>query len=124
MVHRHNDSERKPSGGRRRPKRKGRKYELGGEFTATTLGGDEVRKQDARGNGHKNRVKRTDTVNLAMDGDVEEVAITGVLENPANDDYVRRDILTKGTIIETDEGQARVTSRPGQDGSVNAVLLD
>jgi small subunit ribosomal protein S8e len=37
---------------------------------------------------------------------------------------VRRNIVTKGAIIETDAGQARVVSRPGQDGQVNAVLLE
>lgn len=104
--------------------RKPRKSDEGGEFTATTVGETDVQLTDARGNDGKYRVKRTETVNLAMDGDVEEIEIESVLENPANPDYVRRDILTKGAVIETSEGRARITSRPGQDGTVNAVLLD
>ena len=48
----------------------------------------------------------------------------GVVENPANPNYARRNIITKGAVIETSAGEARVTSRPGQSGQVNAVLLD
>ncbi|EHK00898.1 hypothetical protein HRED_10652 [Candidatus Haloredivivus sp. G17] len=33
-------------------------------------------------------------------------------------------MLTKGTIIETSEGTAEITSRPGQIGSVNAKLIE
>jgi len=46
-----------------------------------------------------------------------------VLENPANRHFVRRNILTKGTIIETVKGKAKITGRPGQEGMVNAVLI-
>jgi small subunit ribosomal protein S8e len=38
-------------------------------------------------------------------------------------DLQRRAIITKGAIIETSKGNARVTSRPGQCGIINAVLL-
>ena len=46
-----------------------------------------------------------------------------VLENVANRNFVRRNILTKGTVIDTDKGKAKITSRPGQDGVVNAELV-
>lgn len=49
--------------------------------------------------------------------------IKTITENAANRHFVRRNILTKGAIIETDIGKARVTSRPGQEGTVNAVLI-
>ena len=47
-----------------------------------------------------------------------------MVENPSNVNYVRRNIVTKGAVIETSEGRARVTSRPGQTGQVNAVLIE
>src|SRR5881396_3099319 len=47
-----------------------------------------------------------------------------VIRNPANVDYQRRGVITKGAIVETELGQARVTSRPGQDGVINAILLE
>ena len=46
-----------------------------------------------------------------------------VEKNPANMDYQRRKVITRGTIIKTSKGRARVTSRPGQDGILNAVLI-
>jgi SSU ribosomal protein S8E len=46
-----------------------------------------------------------------------------VLETPANREYARRGIIVKGAIIQTEMGKAVVTSRPGQDGAVNALLL-
>ncbi|MDY6769758.1 MAG: 30S ribosomal protein S8e [Candidatus Nanohaloarchaea archaeon] len=124
MSQRHTRSRWKPSGGRTRRFRKPKKYEQGGEPTATTVGERRVEETDATGGRSKARVKRTPTVNLAVDGEVTAVEVDGVVENPANPDYVRRDLITKGAIIETAEGRARVTSRPGQDGSVDAVLVD
>jgi len=51
------------------------------------------------------------------------VKILRVIKNPANVDYDRRGVITQGTIVETSLGTARVTSRPGQNGIVNAVLI-
>ena len=56
-------------------------------------------------------------------GKTEKVEITRVIKNPANVDYDRRGVITRGTMIETPLGVARVTSRPGQDGVVNAILI-
>ena len=52
----------------------------------------------------------------------KKVEISNVVKNPANVDYQRRGIITKGAIIATPLGEAHVTSRPGQDGVVNAIL--
>ena len=57
-------------------------------------------------------------------GKTERVEIKDIIENTANPHYVRRDIITKGCVILTDKGKAKVISRPGQDGCVNAVLLE
>ena len=53
----------------------------------------------------------------------KNVEIRDVLENQANTDFARRKIITRGALIDTEMGQARVTSRPGQHGLINAVLL-
>lgn len=52
------------------------------------------------------------------------VKINSVLENEANVNFVRRNILTKGTVIDTEAGKAKVTSRPGQEAVINAVLVE
>jgi small subunit ribosomal protein S8e len=52
-----------------------------------------------------------------------KLKIDHVTDNAANRYYVRRNILTKGAIIQTEKGKAKITSRPGQDGTINAVLV-
>jgi len=122
----HGDLEkRKPTGGRKRSYRKKRKFEMG-SFPAETLLGEERKKIDrARGGNRKIRLLSVDEVNLSdpKTGKTERVKILRVLKNPANIDYDRRGVLTKGAIIETPAGKAKVTSRPGQDGLANAVLI-
>ncbi|MFA5084479.1 MAG: 30S ribosomal protein S8e [Candidatus Paceibacterota bacterium] len=49
--------------------------------------------------------------------------IKTITDNAANRHFVRRNILTKGAVIETEIGKAKVTSRPGQEGTINAVLM-
>ncbi len=57
-------------------------------------------------------------------GETKKIKIETVAENGANPNYVRRNLLTKGAIIKTEIGNARIMSRPGQDGVINAVLLE
>ncbi len=115
---------RKRTGGRRRRFRKKRLHELGDEPTETQVGEPRVKTIDARGHTTKVRALTTDTASVAVDGEVVAADIENVAENPSNPNYARRNIITKGAVIETSEGRARVTSRPGQDGQVNAVRLD
>ena len=56
-------------------------------------------------------------------GKTEKTEILRVVKNKANVDYDRRGVITKGAEIETNLGLARVTSRPGGDGVINAVLI-
>ncbi|MFP4632712.1 MAG: 30S ribosomal protein S8e [Halobacteriota archaeon] len=117
------NSTRKKTGGRRRLGRKKRKHEMGDEPTETDVGEGRYKTVVTRGGDTKTRVLSTTEANL-VDGDTtERVEIDGVVDNPANPNYARRDIITKGAVIETSGGQARVVSRPGQDGVVNAVTL-
>lgn len=53
----------------------------------------------------------------------KKVRILRVVENPANREYVRLGIISRGSVIETEIGLAKVTSRPSRDGVVNAVLI-
>ncbi|MFC7059743.1 30S ribosomal protein S8e [Halovenus salina] len=115
-------STRRRTGGRQRPKRDKRKHELGSEPTETQVGDMKLKTVNARGGTTKVRAITTDTASIATDDGVTSAEITNVVENPADPNYARRNIITRGAIIETSEGTARVTSRPGQDGQVNAVL--
>ena len=57
-------------------------------------------------------------------GKTQRVEMTNVVENSADPNYVRRNILTKGAIVETSIGRVRITSRPGMDGVISGVLVD
>lgn len=117
-------SARKRTGGRLRHFRKKRKHELGREPAETELADPRIRVIDSRGGVVKVRALSTNTATVAVDGDTVLAEIEDVTENPANPNYVRRNIITKGAVIETSEGKAKVTSRPGQTGQVNAVLIE
>ncbi|MFB6144962.1 MAG: 30S ribosomal protein S8e [Candidatus Nanohaloarchaea archaeon] len=120
----HKRSQRKKTGGRTRRYRKSKKYDIGSEFSAPEMGEQKVIQRKTRGGNEKNVVKKAASINLAVDGEVENVEIESVEDNPANPNYVRRSLLTKGTIVNTSEGKARVTSRPGQEGVVNGKLVE
>jgi small subunit ribosomal protein S8e len=49
--------------------------------------------------------------------------ITTIVENTANRHFVRRNILTKGAIVETGKGKVKITSRPGQAGSLSGIRV-
>jgi small subunit ribosomal protein S8e len=76
-----------------------------------------------RGKNVKAAIKTIDSVNLAIDSKIKRVKIIKVIENDTNNDYKRRGIISKGAILETEEGKCRVVSRPGQHGTVNAILV-
>jgi small subunit ribosomal protein S8e len=114
----------KRTGGRRRPIRKKRKHELGSSPTETRVGEPKLKTVETRGGNTKVRAMQTDRASVATDDGTVSATVEDVVENDANPNYIRRNIVTKGAIIETSEGRARVTSRPGQDGQINAVLLE
>ena len=117
---------RKPSGGRYKQQgRKKKAYELGREPSLTKIEKKRSKYVRAMGSNRKIRLLSTDTANLfdTKTKKYEQVKIKTIVDNPANRHFIRRNIMTKGTVIETEKGKARITSRPGQDGSVNAVLI-
>jgi small subunit ribosomal protein S8e len=119
-------SQRKPTGGRRRYARGKRKFEISREVIPTVVSPEHaVETLRTRGGNTKTRVLLALKVNLVdpKTGKSTRVDLATVKENPANPNYVQRNFVTKGAIIETSAGRARVTSRPGQDGVVNAVLV-
>jgi small subunit ribosomal protein S8e len=118
-------SRRSKTGRRIRYSRSKRKFEIGREALLTTIGNIRLKKIRTQGNNRKTRAK---TLNVAYVVDqknnkTSKTEIKSVIGNPANINYIRRNIINKGAIIETSLGKARVTSRPGQTGMINAVLI-
>jgi small subunit ribosomal protein S8e len=118
-------SKKKISGGKLRRARKKRKFEIGAEAQTTTIGDERKKFARTRAGNQKIRVLSTDKANVVIPNknQVKISKIISVLENPSNPHYVQRNIITKGAIIQTELGKARVTSRPGQDGIINAILI-
>ena len=116
---------RKLTGGKKRAYRTKKKYEEGG-YPAETILGEPKRKSTRGYGGGIGKVKAlTDKYASVTDpatGKAQKTTITRVIRNGANVDYNRRGVITKGAEIETALGTAKVTSRPGNDGVINAVL--
>jgi len=119
------ESVRKVTGGRRRPAQMKRRAEIGLAPADTHIGGDRRKIIRTYGGNDKVRALRAEFANVtnATSGETKKVKIEKVEENGANPNFVRRNLLTKGAVIKTEMGRARIMSRPGQDGVINAVLL-
>jgi len=118
-------SYKKPTGARYVAARGKRKYETGRLPTHTKVGEGKAKTLRSKGGSKKVVMIAANTVNL-LDPKTKKcskVKIKTVLENPANRHYIRRSILTKGTVVETEKGKAKITNRPGQEGTINAVLV-
>jgi small subunit ribosomal protein S8e len=120
-----NLAKRKASGGRTRASRSRRRHEADRYPIEPVMGEDQVIVRRVRGYNLKFAAKTAEFANVVDQASkkVSKAKITGVTKNPSNKDYERRGVITKGAIIETEAGTARVMSRPGQDGVVNAVLV-
>ncbi len=102
-----------------------RKFEMGRDKTETLIGERRARNISVRGGNVKTRLLVAQYANVVnpREKKTARAKILSVVENQANPHFVRRNIVTKGAVVETELGRVRVTSRPGQDGIVNAVLI-
>ncbi|MCS7145624.1 MAG: 30S ribosomal protein S8e [Nitrososphaerota archaeon] len=126
MTQWHTDiHKRKKSGGKKGEHRKKTRAEVGRDMVYCLVGEPERISIRTRGGGSKQVLKSDRFANLydPATGKTIRTEILGVRSNPANSDFERRGVITKGAIIETRHGDAKVTSRPGSDGVINAVLI-
>ena len=118
-----NLSKRKATGGRSSPSRGRRAYERDGYAIEPLVGETARRPSRRRGGSVSAGVIFSNEANVSdSKGGTKRVKILRVKKSPANKDYERRGVITKGAVIETEAGEALVTSRPTDDGVVNAVL--
>ncbi|MBR9689359.1 MAG: 30S ribosomal protein S8e [Candidatus Altiarchaeota archaeon] len=123
MAITHTKDTTKVTGGQRRLHRKKKKADLGRPFVPVTVGKEARKEIRVRGGNTKIRMLKAEFANVASGTRVKKSKIIQVVENSSNPFFVRRNIITKGAIIETEAGYALVTSRPGQDGMINATPL-
>ena len=122
----HGPSKTKGSGnGKRKIKFKDkRRSNAGNYFSATKLAASDVAEPVRRRGGSDTvRLKAAKSVNVLTKEGYKKLEIKGVLESKDNRNFARQNIITKGTIINTDIGKAVVVNRPGREGTVIAKLI-
>ncbi len=124
MAWNDNLTKRKSTGGKKRPNRSKRVYDVGRHPVETTLGEPKLKSVEGHAGIAKVKIVKAGIVNVSdpETGKTEKLEILNVVSNPANADYNRRRVITKGAIVRTEKGLARVISRPGQTGGLNAVV--
>ena len=117
---------RKHTGGRAKSNRNKRKIEFGRDPAETKIGERKYKKIRAKGGNHKIRLTNENQINVVdpKKNKVQTAEILNVIENTANIQFVRRNIINKGAVVETNLGKVKVTSRPGQHGIINGVLVE
>jgi len=121
----HGEKGKKRTGGEIKLARKKRKYELGNSPIHTKIGKEKRKIVKTKGGGRKVKAFSVEFANVLdpKTNTVKKVKILDIVENRANPHFVRRRIVTKGCIIKTEIGNAKVTSRPSQHGVVNALVI-
>ena len=116
---------RKITGGKYIKKKKKKKYNLPGQKRIVKLSKEEKRKNKRiRGGNKKNLLFVAKFVNIQGKEKKKKIEIKNVLETPSNRFLARQNVITKGTIIETELGKVKITNRPTQEGIVNGILIE
>lgn len=116
---------RKISGGKYIKRRKKKSYEIAGQKRIVKIGDEKRKSKRTKGGNKKTFLLKAKFVNVqTKDKKAKKIEIKNVLETPSNRFLARQNILTKGTIIETELGKVKITNRPTQEGVVNGVLLE
>lgn len=115
---------KKISGGKYIQPRKKKLYELPGQRRLVKLGEKKQKAKKVRGGNKKRFLLQIEEVNIQTKGKSKKAKIKNVLETPSNRFLARQNIITKGTIIETDLGKVRITNRPSQESVLNGILLE
>jgi small subunit ribosomal protein S8e len=111
--------------GKRKVQARGkRRREVGNYFSATRLSDKSVAVKVRRRGGNAGiRLKDVAVANLLTKDGYKKAKINSIVESKDNRNFARQNIITKGTVISTELGNAKVINRPGRDGCVNARLI-
>jgi len=115
---------RKITGGRYKKRRKKRLCEMPGKKRTVKLGEEKRKATRVRGGNKKSFLLKMKYVNVKTDNKNRKLEIKNVVETPSNRFLARQNIVTKGTIVETELGKVRITNRPSQEGVANGVLVN
>ncbi len=114
---------KKISGGKYVHSRKKRLYEIAGQRRTVKLGTEKRKSKRIKGGKRKIFMLGAKIVNIQDKGKSRRLEIKNVIETPSNRFLARQNILTKGTIVQTELGNVRITNRPAQEGVINGILV-
>lgn len=120
-------SQRKSTGGRYKNTASKKKAHNGSQPTLTKIGPTKIKEIRVLAGKTKQRTLFASKINVAnpKTKKVQVETLVTVIENPANRNYTRRNIVTKGSVVELESGKkAKITSRPGQSHIINGVLVE
>ncbi|HED05678.1 MAG TPA: 30S ribosomal protein S8e [Ignavibacteria bacterium] len=117
---------KKISGGKYIKSRKKKLYERPGQKTVVKLGEERKKTKKVRGGNQKTFFLKAKFVNVKTKNKEKgkKIEIKNVLETPSNRFLARQNIITKGTIVETELGKVKITNRPSQEGVINGILIE
>lgn len=115
---------KKTTGGFIKKHGKKTRAQRGRDYLPTRIGEPKIKELRVRGGNKKLVALTTNFANIFADGKSQKAKILSVAENSADSQFVRRNIITKGAILQTDLGKVRVTNRPGQEGVINGVMAE
>jgi len=103
--------------------RKKKSYEIAGQKRIIKIGEEKRKTKRTKGGNKKMFLFKAKFVNVPVGKKQKKVEIKNVLETPSNRFLARQNIITKGTIVETEIGKVKITNRPTQEGIVNGTLI-
>ena len=125
---------RKKTGGKYKKSRKKKSYEIAGQKRIIKISEEKKKTTRVMGGNKKTfllgakfvnvKIKATTPAKADTSTKDKKVEIKNVLETPSNRFLARQNIITKGTILETELGKVRVTNRPTQQGMINGLLIE
>ena len=115
---------RKTTGGKYHKQAKKKFHTKVNQERIVILGETKRKKIRGRGGNEKTILLRTNQVNIKTEEKTQKAEIKNVLETPQNTFFARQNRLMKGALIQTSLGKAKITNRPGQEGHINAILVE
>jgi len=114
---------KKITGGKYIKRRKKKAYERSGQKRIVKIGEEKRKTIRTLGGNKKIFLLKGKIINVKKANKTKKTEIKNVLETPSNRFLARQNILTKGTIVETEIGKAKITNRPTQEGMINGILI-
>lgn len=118
------DRGKKISGGKYIKARKKKLREIGGQKRKVKLGEEKRKVKKGVGGNKKVVLFSGKCVNVQSKGKSKKLEIKNVIETPSNRFLARQNIITKGTIVLTEEGNVKITNRPTQHGILNGIIVE